>query len=177
MHFLRIDMSTKKITMQGVLETYRLLGNRGLIARPSYDEIDPQCHPLGPGNKLIIATAFTKRILEEPAAKVYTEYGTMGNVMTINALNTLPTNGFRMGTWERAEEISGEKIHDMILDRAGDGIRESQRRGRWGFGDIFRMSGNDEISEEAQSTVSGATLGGGANEIVAEPLPKVARAV
>ena len=288
MYFLRIDMGTRKITMQEVPETYRLLGNRGLIARLSYDEIDPQCHPLGADNKLILATspldglgvtctgrlsvggkspltggikeanaggvaatklvrqgikaiiveglpepgeiyvlhinkegarlksakslvgkgtyavaeavyaeygkdvglitigpagehrlasagvfvndtdgdtsrtaarggmgavmsakglkaividndgtftppvsdkkafrdartAFAKGILEEPAIKVYTEYGTMGMLMTLNALSALPTNGFRKGTWERADEISGDKLHDMIVERGGEG--------------------------------------------------------
>jgi len=288
MHFLRVDMTTKRITIQKVEEKYRLLGNRGLIARLSCDEIDPQCHPLGPGNKLIIATspldglgvtcagrlsaggkspltggikeanaggvaatklvrhrvkaiivegtpqpgelyilhinkegarlksaeslagkgtygvaeavyaeygkdagliaigpagehrlatagvfvndtdgdpsrpaarggmgavmgskglkaividndgtftppvsdekafrdartAFAKGILEEPAIRIYTEYGTMGMLMSLNALSALPTHNFRKGIWEKAEEISGDKLHDLILERGGEG--------------------------------------------------------
>ena len=288
MNFLRIDMSTKRITTKESKEKHRLLGNRGLIARLAYDEIYPQCDPLGPNNKLIIATspldalditctgrlsiggkspltggikeansggvaatklvkqgikaiiveglpdkdeiyilhirkdvahlksakhlagmgtyavtehiykeygntvglitigqageyrlgsagvfindidgdpsrtaarggmgavmgskglkavvieddgnyrppvsdekafigarkAFTKAIVEEPAIKVYTDYGTMGMLMSLNAVGGLPTLGFRRGSWEKAEEISGDKLHDVILERGGEG--------------------------------------------------------
>lgn len=37
MKFLRVDMSTKKITTEEAPEKYRLLGNRGLIAKLSFD--------------------------------------------------------------------------------------------------------------------------------------------
>ncbi len=288
MNFLRVDMSTKNITLQQASEKYRLLGNRGLIAQLCHDELDPQCHPLGPSNRLIFATspldglgvtcagrlsvggkspltggikeanaggvaatklvrhgikavivegvsqtgesyvlhiskegvqlrsakslagkgtyavaeavyseygkevglitigpageyrlasagvfindtdgyptraaarggmgavmaakglkavviendgefrppvsdekafrearaAFAKGILDEPAVRVYTEYGTMGMLMSLNALNALPTYGFRKGKWEKAESISGDRLHDMILERKGDG--------------------------------------------------------
>jgi aldehyde:ferredoxin oxidoreductase len=288
MNFLRVNMSSKKITTEEASEKYRLLGNRGLIAQLSFDEIDPKCDPLGPNNKLIIATspldgfgitcagrlsvggkspltggikeanaggvaatklvrqgikaiivegmsqngelyilhihkggaqlepakviagkgtysvaekvyeeyglgaglitigpageyrlasagvfindtegepsrpaarggmgavmgtkglkaivieddgtykppvfnekalsearkAFSKGIIEEPAIKVYTEYGTMGMLMSLNALSGLPTLNFRKGTWEKAEEISGDRFHDLILERGGEG--------------------------------------------------------
>jgi len=288
MNLLRVNMSTKEITAEESKEEYRLLGNRGLIAQLAYDEIYPQCEPLGPTNKLIFATspldglgitctgrlsvggkspltggikeansggvaatklvkqgikaiiveglpqqgelyvlhigkdgfqlksakhwagmgtyavaekvyevygndvglitigqageyrlgsagvfindidgdpsrtaarggmgavmgakglkavvieddgnyrppvsdekaftearkAFTKAIVEEPAIKVYTDYGTMGMLMSLNAVGGLPTLNFRKGTWEKAEEISGDKFHDLILERGGVG--------------------------------------------------------
>jgi aldehyde:ferredoxin oxidoreductase len=65
--------------------------------------------------------AFTKGILEEPTVKVYTDYGTMGMLMSLNAIGGLPTLNFRKGTWEKAEEISGDKLHDLILERGGEG--------------------------------------------------------
>ena len=288
MRFLRVNMSTGKITMQEVPERYRLFGNRGLVANLSCDEIDPQCHALGAGNKLIIATSpldglgvsstgrlsvggkspltggikeanaggvaatklvrhgikaiivegmpqtaelsvlhigngraelrpaaslmgkgtyevadlvykefgknvglitigpageyrlgsagvfvngtngdpsraaarggmgavmaakglkavviegdgnfkppvqdmkafrearksFTQAILEEPTIKVYKEYGTMGVLMTLNGLSAMPTFGYRKGTWDLAEQISGDQLHDLILSRGGEG--------------------------------------------------------
>ncbi|MGD0623250.1 MAG: aldehyde ferredoxin oxidoreductase C-terminal domain-containing protein [Thermodesulfobacteriota bacterium] len=288
MDFLRVNMSTKKITVEKVKERYRLSGNRGLVARLSFDEIDPQCHPLGPNNKLIIGTspldalgvtcmgrlsvggkspltggikeanaggvaatklvrhgikaiiveqtpvlgelfllhitkqgvqlkpakrlagvgtytvvekiyeeygrdvgiltigpageqrlasagvfvndldgdpsraaarggmgavmgskglkaividddgdckpevsddkafreartAFTRGILDEPTVKFYSEYGTMGGLMSLHALGALPVHSFRRGSWEKAEEISGDKFHDIILERGGEG--------------------------------------------------------
>jgi aldehyde:ferredoxin oxidoreductase len=65
--------------------------------------------------------AFAKGIMEEPAIKVYTEYGTMGMLMILNDLSGLPTLNFRKGMWEKAEEISGERFHDLILERGGEG--------------------------------------------------------
>lgn len=46
MNLLRVDMTTKTITIEECKEKYRLLGNRGLIARLAYDEIYPKCDPL-----------------------------------------------------------------------------------------------------------------------------------
>ena len=47
-------------TTKGTLRTEELkknsLGGRGLIAKVMTDEVDPKCDPLGPENKLIIAT-------------------------------------------------------------------------------------------------------------------------
>ena len=57
MNLLRVDMSMKRIPTEKSKEEYRLLGNRGLIGRLAYDELYPQCDPLGLQNKLIIATS------------------------------------------------------------------------------------------------------------------------
>jgi aldehyde:ferredoxin oxidoreductase len=288
MDLLRVNMRTKRIAKEKAKEEYRMFGNRGMIAKIAFDEIDPQCDPLGPNNKLIFATspldglgitcagrlsvggkspltggikesnaggvsatklvrqgikaiivedlpqdkeihvlhidqtgaqlrsaghlaglgtyavaqkiyeeygkdvgliavgqagenrlgsagvfindpdgepsraaarggmgavmgakglkgivieddgsfkpsvhdehafvearkAFTQAIIEEPTIKVYTEYGTMGMLMSLNALSGLPTLNFRKGTWEKAEEISGDRFHDLILERGGEG--------------------------------------------------------
>jgi len=288
MKLLRVNMSTQKISMEESKEEYRLFGNRGLIAKLAYDEIDPQCDPIGPNNKLIFATSsldglgitcagrlsvggkspltggikeanaggvaatklvkqgikaiivdglpkkgemyilhinkdgvelkpgnhlagmgtytvakaifkeygndvglitigqageyllgsagvfindmdgdtsrtaarggmgavmgakglkavvieddgdfrppvfdekaftearkiFAKTILEEPTVKVYTDYGTMGMLMSLNAIGGMPTLNFRKGSWEKAEEVSGDKFHDLILERGGEG--------------------------------------------------------
>lgn len=57
MYIVRVDMTAKKITKEPLPEKYKLLGNRGLIARITYDEILPTCNPIGPRNKLIIASS------------------------------------------------------------------------------------------------------------------------
>ena len=51
---IKVNMSTKEIT---TVENpaYRLLGGRALSARILLDEVPPNCEPLGPKNKLVIA--------------------------------------------------------------------------------------------------------------------------
>lgn len=53
--FLRVNMSTLKVTSEEVPEKYALLGGRGLTSTLVADEVDPTCHPLGPSNKIVFA--------------------------------------------------------------------------------------------------------------------------
>ena len=57
MYFLRVNMDTKVVRKEPVPERYKMLGNRGLIAYLAYDEILPTCNPIGPRNKLIVASS------------------------------------------------------------------------------------------------------------------------
>ncbi len=52
---LRLNMTDRTATWQELPEKYRELGGRGLSSTLVYDEVDPQCHPLGPNNKLVFA--------------------------------------------------------------------------------------------------------------------------
>ncbi|MCF7958421.1 MAG: aldehyde ferredoxin oxidoreductase [Phycisphaerae bacterium] len=52
---LRIDMGNQTVQWQDVEQKYHQLGGRGLTSRIVSDEVDPQCHPLGPNNKIVIA--------------------------------------------------------------------------------------------------------------------------
>lgn len=52
---LRLNMTDRTATFQDLPEKYRGLGGRGLTSTIVYDEVDPQCHPLGPNNKLVLA--------------------------------------------------------------------------------------------------------------------------
>lgn len=53
---VRVNTNTAAISSEDFKEEYKTLGNRGLIARVMTDEVDPQCDPLGPDNKLIICS-------------------------------------------------------------------------------------------------------------------------
>lgn len=54
-HILRIDMGRREFKKERVSEGDRLVGGRGLIAMIMNREVDPTCHPLGSGNKLVVA--------------------------------------------------------------------------------------------------------------------------
>lgn len=61
-------------------------------------------------------------IKETPqTAEVYPIYSTAAMVMPANTMGFLPTRGFSAGRFERALEISGEMLHDTILERGGEG--------------------------------------------------------
>ncbi|WP_366922453.1 aldehyde ferredoxin oxidoreductase [Metallumcola ferriviriculae] len=55
MKIYRIDMTEGKVAAEEVAEKYAALGGRGLTSQIIADEVDPNCHALGGGNKLVIA--------------------------------------------------------------------------------------------------------------------------
>ncbi|MCX8117044.1 MAG: aldehyde ferredoxin oxidoreductase [Desulfobacterota bacterium] len=65
--------------------------------------------------------AFTQAILEDPKTENRHQYGTPAILMVANELGLLPTRNFSAGQFERAEEISGERIADVIATRGGEG--------------------------------------------------------
>jgi len=54
-HILRIDMGKREARKEKMAEGDRLMGGRGLSAMILNREVDPLCHPLGSGNKLVVA--------------------------------------------------------------------------------------------------------------------------
>ncbi|MDQ0254688.1 aldehyde:ferredoxin oxidoreductase [Evansella vedderi] len=61
-------------------------------------------------------------LMETPAtSKVLPEFGTASLVKTTNALGALPTRNFSIGVMEDYENISGEKLREIILERGGEG--------------------------------------------------------
>ncbi len=55
MQVWRINTRTQEWTREPVPSTWEKLGGRGLVARILLDRMNPQAHPLGPGNLLILA--------------------------------------------------------------------------------------------------------------------------
>ena len=63
--------------------------------------------------------AFTKALATHPVSQALGTYGT--NVLTniINEAGGLPTKNFSAGQFEGHEQISGETMHDLIVERGG----------------------------------------------------------
>jgi aldehyde:ferredoxin oxidoreductase len=55
MKFIRVNMSTKTVTVETVPQEYSGLGGRGLTSIMVNAEVPPKCDPLGPDNKLVFA--------------------------------------------------------------------------------------------------------------------------
>jgi aldehyde:ferredoxin oxidoreductase len=67
----------------------------------------------------------SKRYLEclkqhPQTSQVYTYYGTAAMVQLSNTLGGMPTHNFSTGSFDDAEKISGETIHDLNQARGGD---------------------------------------------------------
>ena len=54
--FIRVNSKTKEVSITPAPEDYLHFGNRGLVTKIMYEEVDPACDPLGPENKMIFAT-------------------------------------------------------------------------------------------------------------------------
>lgn len=52
---LRVDMSEGDVSFEDFPEKYAALGGRGLTSTIISDEVPPDCHPLGPNNKIVLA--------------------------------------------------------------------------------------------------------------------------
>lgn len=64
---------------------------------------------------------YLKRLKEHPqTSQVYTFYGTAAMVKMCNAFGGMPTRNFSAGSFEGADKISGEAIHDLNEARGGE---------------------------------------------------------
>jgi len=65
--------------------------------------------------------AFTRALMAHPQTKVYADYGTAAMARMSDGFGGLPTRNFSAGQFEGMEQISGEHLHDVILERGGEG--------------------------------------------------------
>jgi aldehyde:ferredoxin oxidoreductase len=79
--------------------------------------------PLADRGRFMTAVREMAQVIKETpqTAEVYPIYSTAAMVMPANTMGFLPTRGFSAGRFEQALDISGEKLHDTILERGGEG--------------------------------------------------------
>ena len=63
---------------------------------------------------------FTQALMAHPQVAIYKDYGTAGMTRMTQAFGALPTRNFSTGQFEGAEDISGEHLRDLLLERGGD---------------------------------------------------------
>lgn len=64
---------------------------------------------------------YIARLKEHPqTSQIYTFYGTAAMVQLCGSLGGMPTRNFSAGSFEDAEKISGETIHDLNQSRGGE---------------------------------------------------------
>ena len=64
---------------------------------------------------------YNKFLMDHPQTHTYSDYGTPAMVHMADGLGGLPTRNFSSGTFEHAEDISGEHLRELILKRGGEG--------------------------------------------------------
>lgn len=64
---------------------------------------------------------YNKFLMDHPQTHIYRDYGTSAMVHMADGFGGLPTRNFSSGTFEFAEDISGEHLRDLILKRGGEG--------------------------------------------------------
>ena len=62
---------------------------------------------------------FTRALVDNPISQALGTYGTNVLVNIINESGALPTKNFTSGQFDGHEEISGETMHDIIVEREG----------------------------------------------------------
>ena len=70
---------------------------------------------------------FTKALVDHPVSQALGTYGTNVLVNIINEAGGLPTKNFTQGQFEGHEQISGETMHDLIVERGGKPKHGCQR--------------------------------------------------
>jgi len=70
MWILRLNMADRSSRLEPVPPAYKHLGGRGMTSTLVADEVDPQCHPLGPNNKLVFAPGFVTGTAAPSSARV-----------------------------------------------------------------------------------------------------------
>lgn len=63
---------------------------------------------------------YTKTLLEHPQTAIFRDYGTAAMTRMSNGFGGLPTRNFSSGTFEYAENLSGETMRQALLDRKGE---------------------------------------------------------
>jgi len=62
---------------------------------------------------------YTKALVNHPQSKTYKEYGTAAMTLMCNSFGGLPTSNFSSGQFEKAENLSGEYMRELLLKRNG----------------------------------------------------------
>ncbi len=113
------DGTPSRINARGGLGA--VMGSKGLKAIV-FDSTGGSKPPLA-DEKAFRATqkVYNKFLIDHPQTHTYRDYGTPAMVHMADGFGGLPTRNFSSGTFEFADEISGETLRELILRRGGEG--------------------------------------------------------
>lgn len=85
---------------------------------------DSEAQPRAVFDEALLSEAgrtLVQAILEDPKTENRHRFGTPAILMVANELGLLPTRNFTAGQFEKAEEIAGERVRELIEARGGEG--------------------------------------------------------
>ncbi|WP_027340675.1 aldehyde ferredoxin oxidoreductase C-terminal domain-containing protein [Halonatronum saccharophilum] len=125
MKIYRVNMSEAKVSVEDVKEEYLALGGRGLTSQIIGDEVDPNCHPLGANNKLVIAPGLLSGTMAPSSGRlsVGTKSPLTGGIKESNAGGLAAQKLAKLGI--KAIIIEGQPKEDKFytLKVTKDGIK------------------------------------------------------
>jgi aldehyde:ferredoxin oxidoreductase len=62
---------------------------------------------------------FTSALINHPQTTSYADYGTAAMANMCNGFGGMPTRNFSQGTFEHVEQIGGEQLRQLLIDRGG----------------------------------------------------------
>lgn len=96
-----------------------VMGSKGIKALIIDDLGTKTIDPVDPEEFKELSKEYVHLANESPVVRNYTVYGTAALVQLTNSIGGLPTRNFSTGNYEKADNISGEKLHDVIVSRKG----------------------------------------------------------
>jgi aldehyde:ferredoxin oxidoreductase len=96
-----------------------LLSSKGVKAIFIEDSGTPMIQPRSPDKFKQACKVFVKNLLE--TKQMLRNFGTAGVVNPVNSVGGFPTRNFSRGQFEKSLELCGEKVHDVIQERGGEG--------------------------------------------------------
>jgi len=63
---------------------------------------------------------YSEELFAHPQTKIYSDYGTAAMTAMCNSFGAMPTRNFSAGQFESADQISGETMRDLLLQRGGE---------------------------------------------------------
>jgi aldehyde:ferredoxin oxidoreductase len=62
---------------------------------------------------------YTVAVMNHPQTTIYADYGTSAMVSMCNGIGGMPTRNFSSGVFEDAENINGDRLREILLERGG----------------------------------------------------------
>lgn len=162
--FIRVDMTTKQVTIDEVPAKYAGLGGRALTSNFVADEVKPTCHALGKNNKIIFAPGLLSGTTAPNSGRISVgaKSPLTGTIKESNAGGSFSQKMAKMGI--KALVIEGmptdDKFYVIKMDMKGITVEEAP-------GEILGGCGNYkaiEVLSEKYGAKVGIALAGPAGE-------------
>mgnify|MGYP005853884745 CR=1 FL=1 len=122
---LRVNMTDGTVTYQDVPEKYRFMAGRWVTSSLVADEVDPLCHALGPGNKLVLAPGIVTGTTAPTSARISVggKSPLTGGIKESNAGSKFAEMQARLGLKAIVVEGQPKDGGSFILEVDRDGAR------------------------------------------------------